>query len=426
MSFTITAACFLGITGGSPPHPSTEPGGEDIDRSRNFETWAVGDKAARDYVVRAEHVARFVELTGDDNPIHIDDSFAARMGVGGRVVHGMLTASFVSTIVGTVLPGPGALLLAQQVRFRSPVRIDDRIQVEVEVRQISPSTRVLVLGVTIRNQRDSVVADGEVQVLVLEQPTEMSDAQKTVETVVVTGSGRGIGAAIAKRLATDGCKVVVNYRRDEARAQETVESIASAGGIATSFKADVSEPDGAAALIAHTVETFGTVDALINNAGAPTDPRPLNQTTWADMDIHLATNLRGSFFCVQETLPGMIERGFGRIVNITSQAAYGTPPWPKATGYVVAKAALAAFTRCLALEAGPKGITVNAVAPGMTETDMVADISQRSKMALAAQAPLRRLVTVDEIADVVSFLIGPGAASVTGQTIHLDGGQFMP
>src|SRR5262249_43637488 len=104
---------------------------------------------------------------------------------------------------------------------------------------------------------------------------------------------------------------------------------------------------------------------------------------------------------------------------------YGAPP-PKLAGYVVAKSALAAYTRCVALEAGPQGITANAVAPGMTETSLVEDVPPRMKLAIAAQAPLRRLPTVDDIAETVSFLLGPGGAYVTGQTIHLSGGHVMP
>jgi NAD(P)-dependent dehydrogenase (short-subunit alcohol dehydrogenase family) len=120
----------------------------------------------------------------------------------------------------------------------------------------------------------------------------------------------------------------------------------------------------------------------------------------------------------------MLERGFGRIVNVTSQSAHGVPP-TKSAGYVVAKAALSAYTRCVALEGGPHGITANAVAPGMTDTALVADTPQRTKMALAAHAPLRRLSTVDDIAGVVSFLLGPDGSFVTGQTIHLSGGEVM-
>jgi 3-oxoacyl-[acyl-carrier protein] reductase len=120
----------------------------------------------------------------------------------------------------------------------------------------------------------------------------------------------------------------------------------------------------------------------------------------------------------------MIERRFGRIINITSQAAYGTPP-VKVTGYVVAKASLAALTRCVALELGPQGITANALAPGMADTSMVADVPQRTKLALAAQSPLRRLASTEDVAAAVSFLAGPGGGYVTGQTIHLSGGQVM-
>ena len=335
----------------------------------------------------------------------------------------MLTAGFVSTVIGTLLPGPGALWLSEQFAFRAPVRIGDTIHAEVRIRRLSPATRVLLLDVTVTNQRGTVVLDGEATVQVLDTVMEMAETIE-VRSVVVTGAGRGIGAAIASRLASDGLQVVVNFRSDEARATETVDAIRAAGGDATAFRADVSDPDQASALVAHALETYGTVDALINNAGGPTDPRSIVDTTWAQMEAHLDTHLRGTFNCVDAALPGMLERGGGRIVNLTSQAAYGTPP-PKMAGYVVAKAALAAFTRCLALEAGPKGVTANAVAPGMVETDMVADIPQRTKMTLAAQAPLRRLARAADVADVVSFLLGRGGGYITGQTIHLSGGQDM-
>jgi 3-oxoacyl-[acyl-carrier protein] reductase len=390
-----------------------------------FDQFTLGQAGSLERVVRAEDVAQFVELTGDDNPVHVDDRYALSLGLGGRVVHGMLTSSYISTVIGTILPGEGALWLSVQLNFRLPVRVGERITVTATIRQTSPATRILVLGIEVRNGRDVVVLDGEAQVQVLERLEPMSAEGQPARVAVVTGSGRGIGAAVAQRLAADGLRVVVNYRADADRARETVAAIASDGGVASPCQADVSDPAGVAALIAHAVSTFGPVDVLVNNAGAPPDRVPLTETTWEAIERQLAGHLRAAHLCIEAVLPGMIDRKLGRIVNLTSQAAYGTPP-PKMTGYVVAKAALAALTRCVALEAGPFGVTVNAIAPGMVNTEMNADIAPRAKAVLAAQTPLRRLAGTDEIAEAVAFLASPAGAGLTGQTLHLSGGQTMP
>ena len=392
--------------------------------ARDFTSFAVGQSASLERVIAADDVAAFAQLTGDDNPVHVDDEYATQMGLGGRVVHGMLTAGFISAVIGTALPGPGALWLSERFTFRAPARIGDRVRATVTIRRVSPSTRVLVLDVEVRNQRDTVILDGEAHVHVLNPANDSSQTEQPVHSVVVTGSARGIGAAIAKRLASAGAHVVINYRSEEARARQVQQEIAHAGGEARLFRADVSDPEQAAALIAHAIDAHGRLDALVNNAGGGPEPQPLAEMSWEDVDRHLASHLRGAFLCTRAALPGMMERRFGRIVNVTSQSAYGTPP-PKMTGYVTAKAALAAFTRCVALEAGPFGVTANAVAPGMADTEMMAEVSQRAKAVLASQTPLRRLASTEDVAGAVAFLLSPGAAYLTGQTVHLSGGQVM-
>jgi 3-oxoacyl-[acyl-carrier protein] reductase len=404
--------------------PPGGPGGPVPATIRPFESFRVGETVTDEQVVTAGDIDRFSELTGDTNALHMDADFARKAGTGGRVAHGMLTLGYVSRVIGTQLPGPGALWFSQAFKFRAPVRIGDRIRVEVRVRHLSPATRVLVLAIEVTNQRGQVVLDGEAHVHLLDTIAPVAASGKTAVTAVVTGSGRGIGAAIARRLAADGFNVVVNYRSDHTAAEETAANIRAVGGEATVCQADVSELDGAAQLIDYATCQYGPVDVLVNNAGSPIDPRPLVDLSWDDLSRHLAVHLGGAFLCVQAALPAMVEQKFGRIINVVSESATGVPP-SKMAGYVVAKAALAAYTRCLALEVGPNGVTANAVAPGMTETEMVSHVPQRTKMALAAQVPLRRMGRPEDTADVVAFLAGPGGGYLTGQTIHVSGGQVM-
>jgi 3-oxoacyl-[acyl-carrier protein] reductase len=400
------------------------PSPEDPPRPRPFESFHVGERAVAEIIVGEDHVERFAELTGDRNPLHMDDGFARQVGGGGRVAHGMLVAGFVSRVIGNQLPGPGALWFAQSFKFRAPVRLNDHLNIEVVIRRLSPAIRVLVLGVAVTNQRGDVVVDGEAQVQVLDRIGEVASSGREAAVAVVTGSGRGIGAAIARGLASGGLKVVVNYRSDEEAAGRTAAAIREAGGEVSTKRADVTDPAAAAELIEYARSRYGELDVLVNNAGGPINPRLLRDTTWDELNAHLKCHLGGAFFCTEAALPAMLEQKFGRIVNIVSQASTGVPP-SRMGGYVIAKSALAAYTRCLAAELGSSGVTANAVAPGMTETDLVGDIPQRTKLALAAQAPLRRLGRPEDVAAVVSFLAGPGGAYMTGQTIHVSGGQVM-
>jgi 3-oxoacyl-[acyl-carrier protein] reductase len=389
-----------------------------------FDDFAVGDRASLEHELRAEDVRRFVDLTGDDNPVHVDDAYATAHGLRAPVAHGMLTAAYVSTVIGTKLPGPGALWMSERFRFRAPVYVGDTIRVEVVVKRKSPSTRVMVLDVTIHNHRGALVLDGEAHVQLLEDPMTTGEAAQATGTAVVTGAAKGIGSAIARRLAQDGWSVVVNFRSDAEGAEATVAAIAEAGGTASAFRADLADAGAVAELFDYAADTYGPVLGLVNNAGGAPRPQPLLETTWADLERHLGDHLRIAALCVERVLPGMVERGDGRIVNVTSQAGYGPPPQQQA-GYAVAKAALAAYTRAIAVEAGPHGVRANAIAPGLIPTDMTADLSARQKAIVASQAPLRRLAGVDDVADATAFLLGPQAAYMTGQTVHLSGGQVM-
>lgn len=392
--------------------------------AREFEDFEVGDTASIERVIGADDVARFVDLTGDDNPVHVDDGYARALGAGGRVVHGMLTASYVSTLIGTLLPGPGAIWLSQNFNFRVPVRIDDKVELTATVRRVSPATRILVLAVAATNQHGAVVLDGEARVRLLYKMPPMGLRKDVGASAVVTGASRGLGAEIARRLAALGTSVVVNYTKDEKSAVELVARIRESGGAAESFQADIVDASAVSSLMRFAEERHGPVDVLVNNAGPTIGRSPLTATSWEDLERELGVHLKGSFQCVRAVLPGMIEQRFGRIVNITSQSAYGAPP-PNMSGYVIAKAALAAFTRCIAAESGPFGVTANAVAPGLVETSLVADVSPSVRLATAAQSPLRQLTSPADVADAVAFLVGPAGASVTGQTIHLSGGQVM-
>lgn len=237
-------------------------------------------------------------------------------------------------------------------------------------------------------------------------------------TAVVTGASRGIGRAIAQRLAADGAAVVLGYRDAERNALEGVAEIRRRGGTAHAVGADLGDLAQVRSFVARATDLLGGLDIVVNNA-AESEQVGMAQATDDHYDRLMAVNARAPFFIMQGAQAAL--RDGGRVINISSIATSMSAPG--AAVYAGSKAALERFTTTAAHELGPRGITVNAVAPGTVDTDMLRGLhDERARQTLAAVTPLRRLGRATDIAGVVAFLSGDDAAFITGQVIAVNGG----
>ncbi|MEO6280699.1 SDR family oxidoreductase [Roseateles sp.] len=370
-------------------------------------------------------IRRFVELTGDDNPLHVDADYAAETSFKEIVVHGMLGASFISTVIGTKLPGPGALWVSQAMDFNLPVRLGDTLTVTCTVLKKHARDRLLELDTRITNQHGQVVLSGGGKVKLLEPPKPKAEAlQAALKVAIVTGGAGGIGRVICEKLAADGHAVVVNYHVSADKAQALVARIKQAGGRAVAVQADVSDEAGAARLVHEAVQRFGGVTVLVNAASPRIVARSVDDLAWADVQQQLDVQLKSALLMIQACKPAMVAAGGGRVISIGSQSWDGAPVagW---TAYALAKGALSTLTRYLAAELGPQGITVNLVSPGMTNTAFISNVSEKQQLMAARQTPLRRLAEPEDTAGAVAFLASPQAAYITGQNLRVNGGGSM-
>jgi 3-oxoacyl-[acyl-carrier protein] reductase len=239
---------------------------------------------------------------------------------------------------------------------------------------------------------------------------------------LVTGGGRGLGRAIAIRLAEEGAKVAISYRSNAAAACDTAELVRKAGAGCETFKGDVASPEDVDALMKGVGEAFGPVEILVNNAGTTRDNILLRMKD-TEFEEVLATNLKGTYLCTRAVLRGMVRARWGRIVNISS--VVGLLGNAGQANYAASKAGMIGFTKSVAREVAGRGITANAVAPGYVETELTGALSDNVKEQILGQVPVGRFGEPEEIAEVVAFLTGDRAAYVTGQTIAVDGGMVM-
>jgi len=241
------------------------------------------------------------------------------------------------------------------------------------------------------------------------------------QTAIVTGAGRGIGRAIASELAATGANIVINYVTSRDAANSLAEEIREKGTNALVVHADITHYDQVTIMVKQTIDAFGKIDILVNNAGITRDKtlKNMSKQHWDDV-IHV--NLSGLFNCTQQVLPFMLERKFGRIVNISSFV--GLAGNVGQSNYATTKAGIIGFTKSVALEVSRHGITVNAVCPGFTETDMLMDVPENIRERILEKIPMGRFGKPEEIASCVRYIVTEGDY-MTAQAISINGGVYV-
>lgn len=393
---------------------------------KDFKTIAIGETHSLVKIITEADVRKFVEMTGDDNPLHVNRSYAETTAFKDIVVHGMLGASFISTVIGTKLPGTGALWVSQNLEFLLPVRLGDELTIRCTVLKKYERERLLDLDTSIVNQNSQLVLTGQakVKLLMTTQPEEKAEVTAKPKVAIVTGGAGGIGKAICLRLAKDGFHVVVNYHDRADRAAEIVATINAGDTRALAVQADIATESGAEKLIQSALQAFGGVSVLVNNASPHINPKPFDATDWSDVQRQLDVQVKGAFLLSRACVPVMTSQRWGRIINITSQVLDG-PPSVTWTGYAMAKGALAVFSKYMAAELGAQGITVNCVSPGMCDTSLIGDVPEKTQLMIARQTPLRRLAKPSDVAAAVAYLVSEDAGFITGDTIAVNGGMAM-
>ena len=242
------------------------------------------------------------------------------------------------------------------------------------------------------------------------------------KTALVTGASRGIGRAIAFKLAEQGANLVLNYNKSLSSIEEVVKEIEAKGGKAIAIQGDVSVFEEAEKIVKAAVINFGSLDILVNNAGITKDGLLLRMKE-EDFDKVINVNLKGTFNCIKHASPIMLKQKSGRIVNISS--VVGITGNAGQVNYAAAKAGIIGMTKATAKELASRGITVNAVAPGFIQTDMTEELTDKVKETIIGNIPLKRLGTARDVADLVAFLVGEDSLYITGQIINVDGGMVM-
>ena len=391
-----------------------------------YEDIVIGMKETLSHSITQSDIEKFVNLTGDDNKLHVDSEYASKTVFKKPVVHGMIGASFISTIIGTKLPGDGALWFSQTLEFILPVRIGDVITVVAEVIKKHDRDHIIELDIEILNQNRQIVTRGISKVKIIKQQFSKKEdipKENKTKTALILGGTGGIGHAACIQLAKDGFNIAIHYNSNKNKASSIENEVIELGRKAIIFPADISSEEKINELVDYSIRKLGKIDVFVNCAATAIPPIKVFDLLWTDFVHQLELNIKTNLLVIKRLLPSMIANKYGKIITIGT--IYSDKPNINLAHYTTAKAALEGFTKSLALELASKGIYVNMVSPSVISTELTADIPEKIKLITASQTPLRRLATPEDVAGAISFLAGDKSNFLSGENIRVNGGQVM-
>jgi len=386
----------------------------------------VGDKEILFHKITQDDIEKFVQLTGDDNKLHVDPKFAEKTQFKKPVVHGMLGASFISTIIGTKIPGDGALWFSQSLEFLLPVRVGDTLEVEAEVIKKHDREQFIELATTIKNQNRQIVTRGLAKVKIIEQhdvSEEQSERDQVNKIALIIGGTGGIGSEVCRQLARDGCSIAIHYHSNKRAAEKLKKDLEALGTQALIVAGDIKKEESVRQIVQCVIRKFGQINILVNCAAATIPNIKFKDLIWSDYLGQLELNIRSMLNLCKEVVPLMLEQGGGKVITIGSYAV--DKPNSEWSHYITAKSALVGFNRSLAFELAPKGILLNMVTPSLVITELTADIPEKVKLLTASQTPLRRLALPQDVAGAIAFLASESSNFLVGENLRVNGGQVM-
>lgn len=394
-----------------------------------FDEIKVGDRAEIRRTISIVDIEKFVELTGDDNKLHVDVEFAKTTPYKKPVVHGMLGASFISTVIGTKLPGDGALWFSQTLEFLLPVRVGDEIIVVVEVLKKNERDRVVELQTDIYNSSKQKMTTGVAKVKVIKSvPEAGGDRHAGTHTAsrkvaLIVGASGGIGSATARKFAGKAYDLVLHYNTNADEARRIKVEAEALGVKAVTVKGDLRDPEAIQQLFEQTKRFSSHLNVVVNAATATLASIDLESLEWSDVQRYIDMDVKVAFLLAKRFASMMEHQCPSGFVFVSTQAVeVPTPNW---LHYVTAKSALVGLAKCLAIDLAKKGIRVNLVSPGMTETDLIVNVPAKAKLLVQARSPRGRLAQPVDVANVIYFLASEEADYLTGETIRVNGGQVM-